>query len=277
MDNRVTVSTFQKMKVNNEKIAMLTAYDYTNAQLLDEAGIDAILVGDSLGMVMLGYTDTTKVTMADMLHHTKAVSRGVQHAMVIADLPFLSYHTGVNDAVKNAGALIQQGNAQAVKLEGGSEVIDEVTAIIKANIPVMGHLGLTPQSVHKLGGYGVQGKTVAQAKKLLEDAQLLQDAGVFAIVLECVPYKLAEIISEKLTIPTIGIGAGVGCDGQVLVSLDMLGMYKDMTPKFVKVYENIGQKIQNGIKLYTKEVKNGDFPTLEHSFNIDEDVLKQIK
>ncbi len=277
MGNKVTVSTFQKMKDNKEKITMLTAYDYTNAKLLDEAGIDAILVGDSLGMVMLGYPDTTRVTMEDMLHHTKAVARGVKHAMVISDLPFLSYHTGIYDAVKNAGVLIQQGYAQAVKLEGGSEVVDEVKAIIKAGIPVMGHLGLTPQSVHKFGGYGVQGKTASQAKKLIEDAQLLQDAGVFAIVLECVPYKLAEIISENLSIPTIGIGAGGGCDGQVLVSMDMLGMYKDMTPKFVKEYALIGQKIKAGVASYIQEVKNGVFPTTEHSFTIDEDVLKQVE
>jgi 3-methyl-2-oxobutanoate hydroxymethyltransferase len=266
MNSKVTTASFQKMKTNGEKISVLTAYDYTFAKLIDEAGIDAVLVGDSLGMVALGYPDTTKVTMQDMLHHTKAVVRGVTRAMVISDMPFMSYHTGVNEAVKNAGALIGDGGAQAVKLEGGSEITEEIKAIIRAGIPVMGHLGLTPQSVHKLGGYQVQARSKEKADKLINDAVELQEAGAFSIVLECIPCELAERVTDELSIPTIGIGAGVGCDGQVLVTPDMLGMYKDISPKFVKVYENVGKKILDSAMIYNNEVKKGIFPTIEHSF-----------
>ncbi len=266
MNSKVTTASFQKMKTNGEKISVLTAYDYTFAKLIDEAGIDAVLVGDSLGMVALGYPDTTKVTMQDMLHHTKAVVRGVTRAMVISDMPFISYHTGVNEAVKNAGTLIGDGGAQAVKLEGGSEITEEIKAIIRAGIPVMGHLGLTPQSVHKLGGYQVQARSKEKADKLINDAMELQEAGAFSIVLECIPCELAERLTNELSIPTIGIGAGVGCDGQVLVTPDMLGMYKDISPKFVKAYENVGKKILDSAMLYNNEVKKGIFPTIEHSF-----------
>ncbi len=266
MPNKITTISFQEMKKNGDKISILTAYDYTFAKLIDSAGIDAVLVGDSLGMVALGYPDTTKVTMQDMLHHTKAVVRGVNRAMVISDMPFMSYHAGVYDAVKNAGAFISEGGAQAVKLEGGSEMADEITSIIRAGIPVMGHLGLTPQSVHKFGGYQVQARSKEQADKLVYDAHKLQDIGVFSIVLECIPYELAEKVTKGLSIPTIGIGAGAGCDGQVLVTPDMLGMYKDISPKFVKVYDNVGKKIIESAIAYNDEVKNGMFPAIEHSF-----------
>ena len=228
-----TVATFQEAKQNQKKLTMLTAYDYSTAKLFDEAGIDSLLVGDSLGMVMLGYEDTLSVTMEDMLHHCKAVARGAKQAMVICDLPFLSYQTSVYDAVKNAGRLLQEGRAQAVKLEGGADMCPQIRAIVQASIPVMGHLGLTPQSVHAFGGFRVQGKTEDAAQKLIDDARRVEEAGAFALVLECVPAKLAQRISQMVSIPTIGIGAGAGCDGQVLVYQDMLGMYSDFTPKFV--------------------------------------------
>lgn len=276
MAKRVTTATFRKMKQENQKIAVLTAYDYPTGSILDKSGVDGILVGDSLGMVVLGYEDTTHVTMEDMIHHTKAVSRGVNRALVIADMPFLSYHMGKEKSVYNAGRLIQEGLAQAVKLEGGQEVIEDVKAIIKAGIPVMGHIGLTPQSVHNFGGYFVQGKTDEQAKKLIDDAKALEEAGVFSIVLELVPAELAEIISAHVSIPTIGIGAGVGCDGQVLVTHDMLGLYQGTIPKFVKRYTEIGNDIEKATKQYIREVKEGVFPREEHSFHINEDSLKKL-
>jgi 3-methyl-2-oxobutanoate hydroxymethyltransferase len=226
---KFTVQHFSKSKQSGRKISMLTAYDYTTAKLLDEAGIDTILVGDSLGMVILGYENTLQVTMEDMLHHTRAVTRGVRNAFVIGDMPFLSYHTDINSAVKNAGRFVQEAGAQAVKLERGAEVIDKIKAIIDAQIPVLGHLGLTPQSVNVMGGFKVQGRSQEQAEALLAESLQLQDAGVFALVLECVPVKLAKLISERLSIPTIGIGAGKYCDGQVLVVQDMLGMYRDIS------------------------------------------------
>lgn len=267
---------FLEKKKAGEKITVLTAYDYSTAKIVDQAGIDCILVGDSLGMVMLGYENTLQVTMEDMLHHTKAVSRGTKSAFVIADMPFLSYHITTEEAVRNAGRFIQEANAHCVKLEGGKEMVDTIKAIIRAQIPVVGHLGLTPQSVNMFGGFKVQGKSEAQAKKLLKDALLLEEAGVLAIVLECVPADLATLISEKLSIPTIGIGAGSGCDGQVLVIQDMLGMYSDFTPKFVKKYENLNEKIQNAVKEYIRETKDSTFPTLEHSFTIDEEILNKL-
>ena len=255
---------------------MLTAYDYSTAKIIDEAGINGILVGDSLGMVCLGYEDTLSVTMEDMIHHTKAVSRGVKNTLVVADMPFMSYQTSVYDAVVNAGRLIKEGRAHVVKLEGGLEVCDKIEAIVKASIPVMAHIGLTPQSVNAFGGFKVQGKDEEAAKRLIEEAIAVEKAGAFAVVLECVPAKLAKIISEKLTIPTIGIGAGSDCDGQILVYQDMLGMYSDFTPKFVKKYENLGEKMNIAFKKYIEEVKDGVFPAEEHSFKINDEVIEKL-
>jgi 3-methyl-2-oxobutanoate hydroxymethyltransferase len=271
-----TTSWFAKAKLEGEKITMLTAYDYSTAKLIDQAGIDSILVGDSLGMVMLGYDSTLQVTMEDMIHHTKAVAKGTSEAMVIADLPFLSYHISVEEAVRNAGRLIQEGGAQAVKLEGGREMVPAMEAIIKAQIPVVGHLGLTPQSVNVFGGYKVQGKELEDAQKIIEDALLLQEAGVFAIVLECVPEKLSEIITKKLKIPTIGIGAGNVCDGQVLVVQDMLGTFTDFKPKFVKTFGNIGANTKDAVKEYIEKVKNTEFPGKEHTFSIKDEILEKL-
>ena len=273
---KITTQSFLKMKKNNEKITMLTAYDYSTAKLIDEAGIESILIGDSLGMTILGYDDTLKVTVEDILHHTKAVKRGTKNALVIADMPFLSYHISIEETIRNAGRFIQEGGAQAVKLEGGSEISDKIEALINAQIPVCGHLGLTPQSVNMMGGFKVQGKSEEAAKKLIDDALLLQEIGVFAIVLECVPAKLATIVSERLDIPTIGIGAGNGCDGQVLVIQDMLGMYSDFTPKFVKKYATLNIAIENATKNYIKEVKDMSFPEEKHTFKIDDEVLNKL-
>ena len=271
-----TSVTFKDAKAKNEKLAMLTAYDYSTAKLVDEAGIDGILVGDSLGMVCLGYEDTLSVTMEDMIHHSKAVARGAKNALVVTDMPFMSYQTSVYDAVYNAGRLMKEGRAQAVKLEGGKEFADHVRAIVNASIPVMGHIGLTPQSVNAFGGFKVQGKSEEAAKKLLEDALAIQEAGAFAITLECVPAKLSEYISSKLVIPTIGIGAGAGCDGQILVYQDMLGMFSDFKPKFVKEYSSIGNFMKEAFRKYSEEVKNGVFPAVEHSFKIDESVIEKL-
>ncbi len=276
MSKKFTVSSFLKAKKNGEKISMLTAYDYSTAKLLDGAGVDSLLVGDSLGMVMLGYENTLQVTVEDMIHHCRAVARATKRAMVVGDMPFLSYHVNIEESIRNAGRIIQEGRAEAVKLEGGREVLDKVKAIVKAQIPVMGHLGLTPQSINIFGGFKVQGKSEEQAKKIIEDALLLQEAGVFAIVLECVPEGLAKIISEKLDIPTIGIGAGKYCDGQVLVTQDMLGMYTDFTPKFVRQYAKLNEEISNAVKDYINEMKEGKFPAKEHVFSINEEVLNKL-
>ena len=274
---KTTVADFLSMKKNGEKITMVTAYDYSTAKLIDNSGINSILVGDSLGMVMLGYPDTVSVTMEDMLHHVKAVSRGTENALVICDMPFMSYQTSVYDAVVNAGRLMKEGRAGAVKLEGGKEYAEHVRAIVNASIPVCGHIGMTPQSVNAFGGFKVQGKTEEAARKLIEDAIALQEAGAFAVVIECVPHKLAEYISEILSIPTIGIGAGNGCSGQVLVYQDMLGMYSDFTPKFVKKFANVGDVMTDAFKSYSDEVKTGQFPTEEHSFRIDDDIIDKIR
>lgn len=271
-----TVSTVRKQKENGEKITMLTAYDYSTAKLMDEAGIDMILVGDSLGMVMLGYEDTVSVTMEDMIHHTAAVSRGTKNAMVVADMPFMSYQTSVYDAVVNAGRLMQQGRCHAVKLEGGSVVCPQIKAITDASIPVVAHIGLTPQSVNAMGGFKVQGKSEEAARKLIEEAKAVEEAGAFAVVLECVPAKLAEMISQKLTIPTIGIGAGAGCDGQVLVYQDMLALFSDLKPKFVKHFADAGSVMKAGFRAYIEEVQSGAFPAEEHTFKIDEDVINKL-
>ena len=271
-----TILDFKKAKENNERISMLTAYDYSSAKLIDEAGIDAILIGDSLGMVSLGYEDTLSVTMEDMIHHTKAVARATKNALVVADLPFMSYQTSVYDAVYNAGRLIKEGRAHAVKLEGGIEMCDRIEAIVKSSIPVMAHIGLTPQSVNALGGFKVQGKDEKAAKALIEAAKAVEKAGAFAVVLECVPAKLAEIVTKELNIPTIGIGAGAQCDGQVLVYQDMIGMFSGFTPKFVKKYANIGDMMKEAFEEYNTEVKNGSFPSQEHTFKISEDVIEKL-
>lgn len=271
-----TVVTFKEAKENNEKLTMLTAYDYSTAKLIDSCGINGILVGDSLGMVCLGYEDTLSVTMEDMIHHTKAVSRGCTNTLIVADMPFMSYQTSTYDAVVNAGRLIKEGRAHAVKLEGGVEVFNQIQSIVNSSIPVMGHIGLTPQSVNAFGGFKVQGRDELAAKKLIEDALAVEDAGAFAVVLEGVPSKLASLITKKLTIPTIGIGAGASCDGQVLVYQDMLGMFSDFTPKFVKKYENIGEKMKNAFSNYIYEVKTEVFPSEEHSFKINEDIIEKL-
>ena len=272
-----TVATFLKSKREGKRLAMVTAYDYSMAQLVDNAGVDSILVGDSLGMVCLGYKDTLHVTMADMIHHTRAVSRGTQQALLVSDLPFMSYHVSVEQAVINAGRLVQEGYAEAVKLEGGTDVVPQVRAIVKAQIPVMGHIGLTPQSVNLFGGFKVQGREIKRAKQLIEDAKRLEGAGVFSIVLECVPRELAAMITDALSVPTIGIGAGDHCDGQVLVIQDMLDMYENMKPKFVKTYANAGEVIQNGIKAYVEEVKSGAYPDDAHSFSMGCAVMDELK
>lgn len=274
--SRVTTSTLRSMKDRGEKITVLTAYDYTMARLLDQTGVEILLVGDSLGMVMLGYDSTIPVTLADMLHHTRAVARGTQKAMVLADMPFLSYHTSLEESVKNAGILMQQGGAQAVKLEGGKEIVPVIEKLVSSGIPVMGHLGLTPQQVHQMGGYSVQGKSEDTARKIIDDAKAIEAAGVFAVVLECIPYQLAEIVSKELKIPTIGIGAGAGCDGQVLVTHDLLGMYQDLAPKFVKRYGQLGESLKDAVSKYISEVKDGAFPAREHSFTMAEDEIKKL-
>ena len=271
-----TIITFKQSKQQGRKISMLTAYDYSTAKLMDEAGINAILVGDSLGNVVLGYEDTLSATMEDMIHHGAAVARGAKNAMVVVDMPFMSYQASVYDAVVNAGRLMKEGRASAVKLEGGKEVCPQVKAVTEAGIPVMGHLGLTPQSINALGGHRVQGKTQQAAQKLLDDARALQEAGAFAVVLECVPEKLAEKVTKELEIPTIGIGAGAGCDGQVLVYQDMLGMFSDFTPKFVKKFANVGQVMKEAFKSYIDEMQQGSFPSQEHCYSIDDDIMEKL-
>ena len=271
-----SVLTFHNAKQKNERLTMLTAYDYSTAKLIDASGIDSVLVGDSLGMVMLGYEDTLSVTMEDMIHHTRAVARGVKDALVVSDLPFMSYQTSVYDAVVNAGRLIKEGRAQAVKLEGGIEVCPQIKAIVEASIPVMAHLGLTPQSVNAFGGFKVQGKDEEAARSLIEQAKAVEAAGAFAVVLECIPAKLAELITQSISIPTIGIGAGNGCDGQVLVYQDMLGLYSDFTPKFVKRYAEIGPQMENAIEDYISEVKSGAFPAAEHTFALSDAVIEKL-
>ncbi len=271
-----TVLTFKEAKQNGSKLTMLTAYDYSTAKLIDEAGVNSILVGDSLGNVILGYDDTISVTMEDMIHHGAAVARGAKNALVVIDMPFMSYQTSVYDAVCNAGRFMKEGRAGAVKLEGGESVCPQIKAITECGIPVVAHLGLTPQSVNAFGGFKVQGKDEAAAKKLIEDAKKVEEAGAFAVVLECVPAKLAERISKELSIPTIGIGAGAGCDGQVLVYQDMLGMFSDYVPKFVKQFANVGDVMKKAFKDYIDEVANGTFPATEHTYKIDDDVLDKL-
>jgi 3-methyl-2-oxobutanoate hydroxymethyltransferase len=277
MSKKITVSVLREKAAEGNKLSMVTAYDYPSARMVDEAGLDMILVGDSLGMAMLGYDTTLPVTMDDMVHHTKAVCRGARNTFVVADMPFLSYHVSVEQAVINAGRLIQEGGAQAVKLEGGQERLEVVKRIIAAEIPVMGHLGLTPQSVNQFGGFKVQGKNKEQAEKVLSDALLLEEAGVFAVVLECVPAPLATLITERLSIPTIGIGAGAGCDGQVLVWHDVLGITQDFKPRFVKKYADLHENIVGALQQYKTEVEEGMFPAAEHSFTMKEEELAKLK
>jgi 3-methyl-2-oxobutanoate hydroxymethyltransferase len=262
---KVTTLSLRKKKVRGEPISMLTAYDYPTALAIDQAGIDSILVGDSLGMVVLGYENTLPVTMDDMLHHCRAVARGAKYAMLIGDMPFMSYQVSTEGAVRNAGRFLQEAGMDAVKLEGGRERLDAIHAIISAGIPVQGHLGLTPQSVHQFGGFKPQGKTADAAQRLLEDAFRLQEAGCFSLVLESVPARLATLVSERLDIPTIGIGAGAGCDGQVLVTHDMLGLFERFTPRFVKKYAHLHQEMKTSFAAYKHDVERKTFPAEEHT------------
>ncbi len=272
----VTVSTFLKMKAEGKKISMITAYDYTTARLVDESGIDSILVGDSLGNVILGLGDTVSVTMEDMIHHGAAVARGAKNALVVVDMPFMSYQSSVYDAVVNAGRLMKEARANAVKLEGGVEVADRIRAIVDCQIPVCAHIGLTPQGINALGGFKVQGKTADSARKLLEDAHAVEEAGAFAVVLEAIPAELAARVSAELTIPTIGIGAGAGCDGQVLVNQDMLGMFHDFTPKFVRRFAEVGDVMLDAYRAYDAAVKDGTFPAAEHTYAAPAGVLENL-
>lgn len=272
-----TILTLQKRKQNKQKITMLTAYDYTTAKLMDESGVDCLLVGDSLGMVMLGYDSTVSVTMEDMIHHSKAVARAAKTAFVVTDLPFMSYHTSVYDAVFNAGRLVKEGQAQAIKLEGGQAFCEHIKMITQASIPVIAHIGLMPQSVLALGGYKVQGKEYQHAKNIILDALAVEQAGAVAILLECVPADLAKYISELVSIPTIGIGAGAGCDGQVLVYQDMLSMYDGVSSKFVKSFASIGEQMKKAFSEYCQEVKEQQFPASEHEFAIDNEIIVKLK
>jgi len=272
MEKKRTIQDIIMMKQNGEKISMLTAYDASFADLLDSSGIDMILVGDSLGMVLLGYESTIPVTMEEMLHHCRAVRRGVQRAILIGDMPFMSYQVSESEAITNAGRFLKEAGCDAIKLEGGTEVCDTVKAIVRAGVPVMGHIGLTPQTASQLGGYKVQGKDAESARRLLESARALEVAGAFSLVLECIPAQLAQVISAAVTIPTIGIGAGQFCDGQVLVTHDMVGMFEKFVPSFVKKYVNLAPQIKEAVAAYNKEVKSGDFPNEEQSFFMELDV-----
>lgn len=273
---KVTTLTFRRKKQQGEPISMLTAYDYPTALAIDQAGLDSILVGDSLGMVVLGYANTLPVTMEDMLHHSRAVARGTQYALLIGDMPFMSYQADVKDAVRNAGRFLQEGEMDAVKLEGGRERAETIQSIISAGIPVMGHIGLTPQSVNQFGGFRPQGRDAQAAQRLIEDAQILQEAGCFSIVLEAVPARLARLISSQLEIPTIGIGAGDGCDGQVLVTHDLLGLFDRFTPKFVKKYANLHAEMGRAFREYKQDVENGTFPAEEHSLEMPDSEWQEL-
>jgi 3-methyl-2-oxobutanoate hydroxymethyltransferase len=273
---RITVDDIKGMKQRGERVVMLTAYDYPSARLAEEAGVDMILVGDTLGMVVLGYDSTVPVTMEDMVHHTKAVVRGSERAMVVGDMPFMSFQTGFEDAMRNAGRMLKETGCQAVKLEGGVHMAETVRRLVQVGIPVVGHIGLTPQSVNQLSGFKVQGKTPEAAERLMEDAVALQQAGAFCIVLELIPAPLAKLISQRLRVPTIGIGAGAGCDGQVQVWHDILALYSAFTPKHAKQYAQIGEAIREAIERYAAEVRSGEFPTQKESFRMDEKVLQEL-
>ncbi len=274
---KVTPVDVQAMKKQGKKISMLTAYDYPTALLEDRAGIDIILVGDSVAMTVLGYENTLPVTMDEMIHHTKAVVRGAKHPLIIGDMPFMSYNTSEREAILNAGRFMKEGGADAVKLEGGASVKEIVRAIVKGGIPVMGHIGLTPQTISMLGGFKVQGKDAQAAQKIIDDALSLEDAGAFSVLLEAVPAPIAKMVTERLRVPTIGIGAGIHCDGQVLVVHDMLGLFDRFTPKFAKKYVNLSELILKALESYGEEVRKGEFPTDQHSFHIDEKELSKIK
>ena len=273
---RITITEIREMKHRKEKIPMLTAYDYVTAKMVDEAGTPLILVGDSLGMVMLGYESTIPVTIDEMIHHTKAVVKGAKQALIVGDMPFMTYHGSVSDALHNAARFIQEGGAQAVKLEGGEVVAEQVRRLVDCGIPVMGHIGVTPQSQHQLGGFKARGKVLEEAKKLLIDARILEEAGAFAVVLECTPAPLSELITQKLAIPTIGIGAGPDCDGQVQVISDMLGLYTDFVPKHAKQYARLAGEIKTAVSSYISEVKSVNFPTMENSYTMDKGLIKQL-
>lgn len=274
---KITIPDIQKKKQEGRKITLLTAYDYPSGRLIDEAGVDIILIGDSLAMTVLGYESTVPITMDEMIHHAKAVKRGARYGLIIGDMPFMTYNIGEKETVKNAGRFIKEGGCGAVKIEGGTEMAGVVRALVKAGIPVLGHIGLTPQTATQLGGFKVQGKDAASAQKLLDSALALEKAGCFAIILECVPDKLAKLITEKLEIPTIGIGAGAYCDGQALVTNDTIGLFDRFTPKFVKKYADLWPLLLNAFKRYKDEVEGGKFPTEEHSFTMNETELKKIK
>ena len=276
MQKKNTVLTFREAKQKGEKLTMLTAYDYSTAKLIDEAGVNSILVGDSLGNVILGYEDTVPVTVDDMIHHGAAVVRGAKNALVVIDMPFMSYQVSVEKALENAGRIMKETGADAVKLEGGHRVCPQIKAITEAGIPVCAHLGMTPQSVNAFGGFKVQAKSEESAKQLIEEAQAVEEAGAFAVVLECVPAKLAELVSQKINIPTIGIGAGAGCDGQVLVYADMMGMFSDFVPKFVKQFAKVGDAMKQSVSDYIAAVGDGSFPAEEHTFKIDDEVIEKL-
>ncbi len=263
---KTTIQDFLKKKKEKQKIVMLTAYDFPFAQIVDEAGIDAILVGDSLSMVVQGLENTLPVTMDEMIYHTKMVSRATKNAMVLGDMPYMSYQAGIEDAIRNGGRFLKEAGAQGIKLEGGREVAEKVRALTISEIPVMAHIGLTPQALHRMGGYKVQGKTEEAAKRLMEDAKILEEAGAFSLILEAIPAELARQITKELAIPTIGIGAGPHCDGQVLVIHDVIGLFERFTPKFVKKYANLKEEAVKAIKQYKEEVEKGVFPGKEHSF-----------
>ncbi len=267
---KVTTLTFRQKKERGEPISMLTAYDYPTALALDQSGIDAILVGDSLGMVVLGYENTLSVSMDEMLHHSRAVARGAKSALLIGDMPFMSYQVSVEEAVRNAGRFLQDGGMNCIKLEGGREYVDRIQAIVNAGIPVMGHLGLTPQSINQLGGFRAQGKTSGAAVRLLEDAKRLEAAGCFSLVLEAIPTELAKYISQQISIATIGIGAGAGCDGQVLVTHDLLGLFDRISPKFARKYADFQAEMKKAFVEYVKDVQQKQFPAAEHGFGMDE-------
>lgn len=274
--NKINILDLQAKKEQNKRITMLTAYDYPTALLVDQAGIDVILVGDSLAMVVLGYENTLPVTMDEMIHHCKAVNRGAKNALLVGDMPFMSYHVSISEAVANAGRFLKVGGMDAVKLEGGQDMVKTINAIIVAGIPVMGHIGLTPQSISKLGGYRVRGKDLESAKNLIDDAIALQEAGCFAIVLEAIPTRLAKFITDQLVIPTIGIGAGSYCDGQVLVIHDLIGLFDRFTPKFVKQYIDVRNQIVKALKNFKDEVEKGAFPTTKHSYTMSDEVFKEV-
>lgn len=274
---KVTIQDIQAMKTRHEVISMLTAYDYPTALVMDQVGLDIILVGDSLGMVVLGYESTLQVTIEEMIHHCRAVARGAKYALLVGDMPFMSYQISTTEAIRNAGRFLQEGGMNAIKLEGGGERAETIRAIVDTGIPVMGHLGLTPQSVHQLGGYRPQGRDADAAYRLVEDALVLQEAGCFSLVLESIPGRLAELVSQRLAIPTLGIGAGIGCDGQVLVTHDLLGIFERFSPKFVKRYANLAGEMRAAFRDFKSEVKDRKFPGVEHTVVMNDEEWEKLK